>query len=102
MRYSHFKSIWLTNVLAVFMNLMNRVFKSYIDIVMVIFIDDSLIYSHCEELQMSYFRVVLQTLRDKQLFEKFSKCVFWLKEVVFLRHVVSSDGIKVNAKRLQQ
>ncbi|KAA3461983.1 RNA-directed DNA polymerase-like protein [Gossypium australe] len=47
-----------------------------------------------------HLRIVLQTLRDKQLFSKFSKCEFWLKEVGFLRHIVLADGIRVDPSKI--
>ena len=104
-RYGHFEfvvmSFGLTNAPAVFMDLMNRVFKPYLDSFVVVFIDDILIYSRGEEEHKSHLRIVLQTLREKQLFAKFSKCEFWLKEVAFLGHVVSGDGIKVDPKKTE-
>src|SRR5688572_26991763 len=102
-RYGHFEfvvmSFGLTNAPAVFMDLMNRVFKPYIDMFVVVFIDDSLIYSKGEKEHMGHLRLVLQKLREKQLFAKFSKCEFWLKEVAFLGHVVSGEGIKVDPRK---
>src|SRR5687767_907514 len=102
-RYGHFEfvvmSFGLTNAPAVFMDLMNRVFKPYIDMFVLVFIDDILIYSKGEEEHMGHLRLVLQKLREKQLFAKFSKCEFWLKEVAFLGHVVSGEGIKVDPKK---
>ena len=79
-RYGHYEfvvmSFGLTNAPAVFMDLMNRVFKQYLDLFVIIFIDDILIYSRSEEEHASHLRVVLQTLKDRQLFTKFSKCEF--------------------------
>src|SRR5687767_5040852 len=104
-RYGHFEfvvmSFGLTSALAVFIDLMNRVLKPYLDMFVVVFIDDILIYSRGEKEHMYYLRLVLQKLRDKQLFAKFSKCEFWLKEVAFLRHVVSGEGIKVDPKKME-
>ena len=77
-------SFGLTNAPAYFMNLMNKVFMEYLDQFVVVFIDDILIYSSNEETHEDHLRLVLQKLRDNQLYAKFSKCDFWLKEVAFL------------------
>ncbi|KAA3480517.1 DNA/RNA polymerases superfamily protein [Gossypium australe] len=70
----------LTNAPAVFMGLMNRIFRPYLDQFVVVFIDDMLIYSCNESENAEHLRIVLQTLRDKQLFAKSSKCEFLLRE----------------------
>ena len=70
-------SFGLTNAHAAFVDLMNRVFKQYLDLFVIILIDDILIYSRSEEEHASHLRVVLQTLKDHRLFAKFSKCEFW-------------------------
>ncbi|KAA3470813.1 reverse transcriptase [Gossypium australe] len=85
-------SFGLTNALTTFMDMMNRVFQPYLDR-FVVFIDDILVYSRTKEELDSHLRVVLQILREKQLYAKFSKCEFWLKEVTFLGHVVSAEGL---------
>ncbi|KAH0764793.1 hypothetical protein KY285_000664 [Solanum tuberosum] len=72
-------SFGLTNGPAAFMDLMKRVFKHYLDLFVIVFIDDILIYSWSEEEHATHLRVVLQTLKDHQLFAKFSKCEFWLQ-----------------------
>ena len=69
------------------MNLMNKVFMKFLDKFVVVFIDDILIYSKSEEEHAEHLRLVLETLREHQLYAKFSKCEFWLKEVGFLGHV---------------
>ena len=78
----------LTNALEEFMDLMYRAFQHYIDQFFVVFVDDILIYSQSEEDHEDHLRVVLQLLRDHQLYAKFNKCDFWLTEVRFLGHVV--------------
>ncbi|KAH0754464.1 hypothetical protein KY290_024734 [Solanum tuberosum] len=102
-RYGHYEfvvmSFGLTNAPAIFMDLMNRVFKPYLDSFVVVFFDDILIYSHSEEEHMGHLRVVLQRLREEKLYAKYEKCEFWLREVAFLGHVVSGDGIKVDPKK---
>jgi len=82
----------LTNALIAFIYLMNRAFRPYFDKFVIIFIDDILIYSSSEEEHERYIRIVIQTLRDHKLYAKFSKCEFWLTQVVFLSHVVSAKG----------
>ncbi|KAK5811401.1 hypothetical protein PVK06_026731 [Gossypium arboreum] len=68
---------------------------------MVVFIDDILVYSKFESEHEQHLRIVLQTLREKQLYEKLSKYEFWLSEVVFLGHVVSANGIRVDPKNIE-
>ena len=77
-------SFGLTNAPTYFMNLMNKVFMEYLDHFVVVFIDDILVYSQNEETHEDHLRLVLQKLCDNQLYIKFSKGDFWLKEVVFL------------------
>ncbi|RVW84862.1 Transposon Tf2-12 polyprotein [Vitis vinifera] len=73
-----------------------RVFKLYLDQFVVVFIDDILVYSRSREEHEGHLSIVLQTLRDKQLYAKLKKCEFWLDEISFLGHVVSNDGISVD------
>lgn len=68
----------LTNAHAAFMDLMNRVFKPYLDQFVIVFIDDILIYSASKEEHEQHFWIILETLRKHQLYAKFSKCEFWL------------------------
>ncbi|XP_071680961.1 uncharacterized protein [Lolium perenne] len=89
-------SFGLTNSPTYFMNLMNKVFMEYLDKFVVVFIDDILIYSKTEEEHEEHLRLVLGTLRQHQLYAKFSKCQFWLKEVGFLGHVLSAGGLSVD------
>ena len=78
----------LMNSPKAFMDLMYRVFQPYLYNFIVVFMDDILIYSKSEEGHEGHLRVVLQTLREHQLYAKFSKCEFCLIEVRFLGHVV--------------
>ncbi|WMV25775.1 hypothetical protein MTR67_019160 [Solanum verrucosum] len=82
------------------MDLMNRVLNQYLDLFVIIYIDDILIYSRNEEEHVTHPRLVLQTLKDRQLFAKFSKCEFWLLSVAFLG-VVSNEGIRVDSQKLR-
>ncbi|KAA0045485.1 ty3-gypsy retrotransposon protein [Cucumis melo var. makuwa] len=92
--YGHYEfimmSFGLTNAHGVFVDLMNRVFKDFLDTFVIVFIDDILIYSKTEAEHEEHLHQVLETLRANKLFVKFSKCEFWLKKVTFLGHVVSS------------
>ena len=89
-------SFEVTNAPLAFMYLMNRVFNQYLDLFVIVFIDDILIYSRSEEEHASHLKLVLQTLKDCQLFAKFSKCRFWLQSIAFLGHIVSNEGIHVD------
>ncbi|KAA3477694.1 DNA/RNA polymerases superfamily protein [Gossypium australe] len=103
-RYGHYEFLvmpfCLTNAPTIFMDLMNRIFRPYLDRFVVVFIYDILIYSRDESEHTKHLRIVLQTLYDKQLFAKFSKCEFWLREVGFLGHIVSADGIIVDPSKI--
>ena len=95
-------SFGLTNAPAYFMYLMNSVFMPELDKFVVVFIDDILIYSKNEEDHAKHLRIVLQRLRDHQLYAKFSKCEFWLDSVKFLGHTISSEGIAVDPSKVQE
>nr|GEV01043.1 reverse transcriptase domain-containing protein [Tanacetum cinerariifolium] len=93
--------IGLTNALAVFMDLMNRVFRPYLDKFMVVIIDDILIYSKTREEHEMDLGLVLELLKKEKLYAKFSKCEFWLREVQFLRHVINGNGIHVDPSKIE-
>src|SRR2546421_7203247 len=84
----------LTNAPAVFMALMNKIFQPFLDQFVIVFIDDILIFSENPLEHERHLRIVLQILGEKQLYAKFSKCEFWLDHVMFLGHVISTDGIE--------
>ena len=67
-----------------------------------VFIDDILIYSKSKEEHAEHLRIVLQRLRDHQLYAKFSKCAFWLEEVQFLGHVLSAGGIAIDPSKVEE
>jgi hypothetical protein len=93
-------SFGLTNALAYFMYLMNKVFMEYLDKFVVVFIDDILIFSKNEE-HDEHLHLVLQKLRENQLYAKLSKCEFWLKEVSFLGHIIYEGGISVDPSKVK-
>ena len=104
-RYGHYEFLvmpfGLTNALAAFMDLMNRVFGPYLDKFVIVFIDDILVYSSSKEEHAEHLRIILQTLREHQLYAKFIKCQFWLDRVAFLGHVVSAEGISVDPQKIE-
>ena len=104
-RYGHFEFIvmpfGLTNALVAFMDLMHKVLQPYLDQFVVVFVDDILIYSQSKEEHEDHLRIVLQALRDHQLYAKFSKCEFWLNEVKFLGHVMSASGVLIDPEKVK-
>jgi hypothetical protein len=93
-------SFGLTNAPAYFMNLMNKVFMKFLDKFVVVFIDDILVYSKTKEEHAEHLWLVLGTLREHQLYAKFSKCEFWLKEVGKLGHVISAGGVSMDPSKI--
>ena len=104
-RYGHYEFLvipfGLTNAPAAFMDLMNRVFAPYLDKFVIVFIDDILVYSSSKEEHAEHMRIVLQTLREHQLYAKFIKCQFWLDRVTFLGHVVFAEGFSVDPQKIE-
>ena len=94
-------SFKLTNAPAAFMDLMNRMFKEYLDKFVIVFIDDILVYSRTMEEYELHLKIVLEKLREKGLYAKFSKCEFWHEKVAFLGHVVSEEGIVVDPSKIK-
>jgi hypothetical protein len=95
-------SFGLTNAPSYFMNLMNKVFMEYLDRFVVVFIDDILIYSKSDSEHEEHLRLVLQKLRDNQLYAKYSKFEFWIDEVPFLGHIISNGGILVDPAKVKE
>ena len=103
--YGHFAftmmPFGLTNAPAAVMDLTHRVFQPYLNQFFVGFVDDILIYSQLEREHEDHLRIVLQRLRDHRLYAKFSKCDFWLTEVRFLGHVVSTSRVSVDTEKVE-
>ncbi|GJW80907.1 putative reverse transcriptase domain-containing protein [Tanacetum coccineum] len=104
-RYGHYEfqvmPFGLTNAPAVFMDLMNRVCKPYLDKFVIVFIDDILIYSRDEKEHEEHLKAILELLKKEQLYAKFSKCEFWIPKVQFLGHVIDSRGIHVDPAKIE-
>ncbi|KAD5802711.1 hypothetical protein E3N88_14071 [Mikania micrantha] len=104
-RYWHYEFLvmpfGLTNAPAVFMDLMNRVCRPYLDKFVIVFIDDILVYSRSQQEHAQHLKLILELLAREKLYAKFSKCEFWLREVQFLGHVVNQDGIQVDPNKIK-
>ena len=83
------------------MDYMNRIFRPYLDRFVVVFIDDILVYYKSPQEHEEHLRIVLRTLREKQLYAKPEKCEFWMSEVKFLGHVISQDGVAVDPSKIE-
>ena len=102
-RYGHFEFLvmpfGLTNAPTAFMDLMNRIFRPYLDQFVIVFIDDILIYSSSGEEHAEHLRIILQTLREHRLYAKLSKCQFWLDSVAFFgTHSFCRGGLSGSTK----
>ena len=91
----------LTNAPTAFMDLMNRVFKLYLDKFVVVFIGDIVVYSTTPEEHADHLRKVPEVLRSNELYEKLTKCEFWLEKVAFLGHAVSKEGIAIDPQKIE-
>nr|GEV64608.1 reverse transcriptase domain-containing protein [Tanacetum cinerariifolium] len=104
-RYGHYEfhvmPFGLTNAPAVFMDLMNRVCKPYLDKFIIVFVDDILIYSKNEKEHKEHLEAILELLKKEKLYAKFSKCEFWFPKVQFLDHVIDSRGIHVDPTKIE-
>jgi len=104
-RYGHFEFVvmpfGLTNAPAAFMRLMNIVFQEFLDEFVIIFIDDILVYSKSPEEHEVHLRTVMEKLREQKLFTKLSKCSFWQREMSFLGHIVSAEGVLMDPEKIE-
>ncbi|GKA09069.1 putative reverse transcriptase domain-containing protein [Tanacetum coccineum] len=104
-RYGHYEfqvmPFGLTNEPAVYMDLMNRVCKPYLDRFVIVFIDDILIYSKDEKEHEEHLKAILELLKKEKLYAKFSKCEFWIPKVQFLEHVIDSRGLHVDPAKIE-
>ncbi|GKD08679.1 putative reverse transcriptase domain-containing protein [Tanacetum coccineum] len=104
-RYGHYEfqvmPFGLTNAPAVFMDLMNRVCKPYLDKFVIVFIDDILIYLKDKKEHEEHLKEILELLKKEKLYAKFSKCEFWIPKVQFFGHVIDSRGIYVDPTKIE-
>uniref|UniRef100_A0A1J3IN33 Retrovirus-related Pol polyprotein from transposon 17.6 n=1 Tax=Noccaea caerulescens TaxID=107243 RepID=A0A1J3IN33_NOCCA len=104
-RYGHFEFVvmpfGLTNAPTAFMRLMNNVFREFLDVFVIIFMDDILVYSRSPEEHATHLRLVLEKLREQKLFAKLSKCSFWQREMGFLGHIVYAEGVSVDPANIE-
>jgi len=103
--YGHYEFLvllfGLTNAPAFFMDLMNIVFRPFLDKFVVVIIDDILVYSKTRKEHANHLRMVLKTLKEHKLYAKLKKCEFWLERVQFLGHIVTKDGISVDPAKVE-
>jgi hypothetical protein len=96
-RYGHYEFLVmpfeLENAPVVFMCLMNGIFRKYLYTLVIIFLDDILIYSNSKEEHEKHLGMVLQVLREYYPYEKLSKCSFYKKKILYLCHIISKEGI---------
>ncbi|GKF06794.1 putative reverse transcriptase domain-containing protein, partial [Tanacetum coccineum] len=104
-RYGHYEfqvmPFGLTNTPTVFMDLMNRVCKPYLEKIVIVLINDILIYSHDKKEHEEHLKTILELLKKEELYAKFSKCQFWIHMVKFLGHVIDSSGIHVDLTKIE-
>ncbi|GJS89783.1 putative nucleotidyltransferase, ribonuclease H [Tanacetum coccineum] len=104
-RYEHYEfqvmPFGLTNTPVVFMDLMNRMCKKYLDKFVIVFIDDILIYSHNKEEHANHLGIILKLLKKEKLYAKLSKCDFWISIVQFIGHLIDSQGLHVDPAKIE-
>jgi hypothetical protein len=104
-RYGHYEFVvvpfGLTNAPTTFMCLMNEVFRYFLDKFSIVFLDDIFVYSKTKKEHEKHLRMVLQVLREHQLYAKLSKCTFYQKQIHYLGHIVSEEGIAVDPEKIE-
>jgi hypothetical protein len=104
-RYGHYEftvmSFGLSNAQEVFMRMMNKVSKEYLDKFVIVFLDDIFIYSGTKEEHEKHLRMVLQVFREHKLYAKLSKCIFYQKKIHYLGHIISGDGITIDLEKIE-
>ena len=104
-RYGHYEFIVvpfsITNALAMFMCLMNSIFRKYLDKFVLVFLDDTLVYSKNEEEHEEHLRMVLQVLRDHKLYGKLSKCEFYQRNMQYSGHIISKEVISTDPEKIE-
>jgi hypothetical protein len=104
-RYGHYEfivvSFGLSNTPAIFMCLMNGIFRDYLDKFVIVFLDDILVYFKSEEEHEQHLRMVLQVIREHQLYAKLRKCSFYQKQIHYLGHIISKDEIVVDPENIE-
>ena len=91
----------LTNEPTTFMCLINNVLSKYLDKFVVVFKDDILIYSKTKEEHYEHLKIILQVLRERQLYAKLSKCDFYKDKIQYLGHAISQEGISVDPDKIK-
>jgi hypothetical protein len=104
-RYGHYEftmvPFGLSNVPVVFMCLMNGIFREYLDKFVIVFLDGILVYSKSEEEHEQHLRMVLQILRQHQLYAKLIKCSFYQRQIHYLGHIISEEGIAIDPEKIK-
>jgi hypothetical protein len=104
-RYGHYEFVvvpfWLTNAPTTYMCLMNNILNKYLDKFVIVFIDDILVYSNIKGKYKDHIRLVLQVLRDHQLYVKYNKCDFFHREIQYLGHIISKQRVVVDLQKIK-
>jgi hypothetical protein len=103
--YGHYEFVvfpfGFSNAQVVFMCLMNGIFINYLDKFVIVFLDEILVYSKSEEEHEHHLRLVLQVLREYQLYAKLSKCYFYQEKIHYLGHIISEQDIAVDLENIE-
>jgi hypothetical protein len=104
-RYGHYEFVVvpfrLTNAPTTIMCLMNIILDKYLNKFVLVFVDDILVYYKTKEEHGEHIRMVLQVLIDHQLYSKFSKCDFFQREIQYLSHTISAEGVEIDLEKIK-